>query len=139
MPEQGGLIWFAACTWMAGERDMSGSRTGIRGIGQLVLALFALSLGWAHPADAQAIKVGSFTKSTTTPGPVTQIVPHGLAQTPKALILWTDGRPNETFGNSFRYAFGMTDAPMSSLSTAMYSRNNRAQFRSLAVAWRAKR
>ena len=29
--------------------------------------------------------------------PASQIIPHGLGEVPKALILWTESRPNETF------------------------------------------
>ena len=103
---------------------MSGSGTGIRGNGQVVPALLALFLGWALPADAQAIKVGSFAKSTGV-APVTQTVNHGLGQTPKALILWTDGKINENFTDSFRYAFGMTDGTTSK-SVAIASQNGQA-------------
>src|SRR5262245_25778624 len=86
-------------------------------------ALVAL-LASAIPAGAQAIRVGSFTK-TTGGAPVAQPVPHGLGQTPKAIILWTDGKTNESFSANFLYAFGMTDGTTSK-STAMAGRTNAA-------------
>ena len=50
-------------------------------------------------------KVGSFTTSLTTG---TQTIAHGLGQVPKALLLWTEGRADETFsspsGITFRAA-----------------------------------
>ncbi len=49
-------------------------------------------------------KVGSFAK-TTGAGPVTQTIPHGLGQVPKALLVWTEGRTDETFSNASAIAF----------------------------------
>ena len=50
-------------------------------------------------------KVGSFTKSAATGN---QTIAHGLGQVPKALLLWTEGRTDETFsspsGITFRAA-----------------------------------
>ena len=47
------------------------------------------------------------------------MVPHGLGQTPKALILWTDGKTNENFSASFLFGLGMTDGTNSrSVATA---------------------
>lgn len=61
------------------------------------------------PAPAFAgFVVGSFTKSTTG-APVTQTVAHGLGQTPKAMLFWTDGRTGTTLGANFFFGFGMTD------------------------------
>jgi hypothetical protein len=48
------------------------------------------------------LKVGSFTKSTAAGA---QVIPHGLGQTPKAMIFWTEGRPDETFSNATGIAF----------------------------------
>ncbi len=86
----------------------------------LVASLLAVLLG-AAPADAQRFKVGSFTKSTTVapPGTVTQVVPHGLGNMPKALILWTN---RSAANRSFLYAFGMSDGT-TSRSVAMASQN----------------
>ncbi len=52
------------------------------------------------PASAQsAARVGSFVK-TAGAAPATQTIPHNLGQTPSALILWTEGRTNETFSTA---------------------------------------
>ena len=58
-------------------------------------------LGWfvVQFNGGNPFKVGSFTKSTGA-GPVSQIIPHGLGQVPKAMILWTEGRTDETFSNA---------------------------------------
>jgi hypothetical protein len=93
--------------------------------GILVAGVLALVLGWARPADAQQpIKVGSFAKDASG-APATQVVPHGLGQAPKALILWTDGKTDQNFSASFLYAFGMTDGT-TSFSNAASSLNNAA-------------
>ena len=86
--------------------------------------LLVLGLAWAHSASAQTIKVGSFVKSAGG-APVAQVVPHGLGQTPKALILWTDGKTDESFATNFRYAFGMTDGTTSK-SVAIASQDGQA-------------
>ena len=66
-------------------------------------------LGSPGPIQAgSSFKVGSFTK-TTAGAPASQVVAHGLGETPKALILWTDGQQDELFDTEFRFAFGMTD------------------------------
>src|SRR4029078_7214042 len=44
-------------------------------------------------------RVGTFTKATGT-APVLQSIPHGLGEVPKALILWTESRPDETFSGA---------------------------------------
>jgi len=84
----------------------------------LAAGALALVLGWACRADAQVIKVGSFTKSTAIAPPNrVQVVPHGLGVTPKALVLWTD-----RYAGGFLYAFGITDGT-TSRSVAMASQN----------------
>jgi hypothetical protein len=50
--------------------------------------------------------VGSFTKLTTTGA---QTVNHTLGQTPKALVMWTAGKTNETQSAGFLYGFGVAD------------------------------
>ena len=83
--------------------------------------LAAADIGWfvVQFAGGDGFKVGSFTKA---PGgaPASQAIAHGLGEVPKALILWTQGRPDETFssasGITFRGAAtgsavsGVTDA-----------------------------
>ena len=88
---------------------------------RLVPGLLVLVLGWPHPVSGQWTKVGSFAKAAGAG----QTVAHGLGQTPKALILWTDGKTNETFSTDFLYAFGMTDGTTSK-SVAMASRSSGA-------------
>ena len=76
----------------------------------LLLGLVAVAL----PAAAQAAsyKVGSFTKSTGG-APVSQAVPHGLGEAPKALILWTNGKTNEAFSGNALFGFGVSDGTTS--------------------------
>jgi hypothetical protein len=78
-------------------------------IALLVAGTVLLSRGAALGGD---FAVGSFAK-TTAAAPVTQVVAHGLGQTPKALILWTAGKTNETLGGAYFYGFGMTDGTTS--------------------------
>ena len=58
--------------------------------------------------------VGTFTKNTTSAancvsGCPTNVVAHGLGFTPKALILWTTGKINETAAASYHFGFGVSD------------------------------
>src|ERR1700682_1876724 len=57
-------------------------------------------------------KGGSFTKSTGG-APATQVIAHGLGQTPKALILWTDGKTNQSFSGNYLLGFGFSDGTTS--------------------------
>ncbi len=66
-------------------------------------------------AEAGIIKKGSFIKSTSNGA---QVVSHGLGETPKAIIFWTTGRNNESFGDDFHYSFGVTDGTTSRCSSA---------------------
>src|SRR5262245_38881916 len=102
--------------------EESARRPAKRGSMGLAIALIAFVAGGASPATAQAIKVGSFTK-TTGGAPATQLVPHGLGQTPKAIILWTEGKTNQSFSPNSLYAFGMTDGTTSK-SVAMASQTS---------------
>jgi hypothetical protein len=89
---------------------------------QFVILWTLIGLLWAAvPAQAQTFKVGSFTKSTGGTG--AQSVTHNLGVTPKALILWTDGKTNESFAVTFWVGFGMTDGT-TSYSSSVYSLNN---------------
>jgi hypothetical protein len=72
----------------------------------------AFSLGQVAPARAETIKAGSFVK-TTAGAPVTQAVPHGLGTTPKALILWTNGKTNASASGGAFYGFGASDGTTS--------------------------
>ncbi|MET0591318.1 MAG: hypothetical protein ABW133_01375, partial [Polyangiaceae bacterium] len=64
----------------------------------------------APPAPGAVFAVGSFAKSGSTGS---QTVTHGLGQIPKALILWTIGKTNETQSGGFSYGLGMSDASAS--------------------------
>jgi hypothetical protein len=54
--------------------------------------------------------VGSFVKSAAVGS---QIIPHTLGQAPKALLLWTAGKTNETLSAGFYYGIGITDGATS--------------------------
>ena len=82
-----------------------------------VLLLFGL-LSLVGPAYGQTFKVGSFLKPAASG---TQVVPHGLGETPKALILWTNGKTNESFGADFNFGFGVTDEFLNRYSTSIAS------------------
>ena len=68
--------------------------------------LAAADIGWfvVQFAGGNGFKVGSFTK---TPGaaPASQAIAHGLGEVPKALILWTQGRSDETFSSASGITF----------------------------------
>ncbi len=103
-----------------------------------------------HPAQAQVFKTGSFTKNTTaasncTSGCPTNVVPHNLGTTPKAILLWTGG------GTSFTPEFlsvqqsltlGMSDGPISvpgatSWSSSIGAQDNAA--RSYTTRWQSNK
>jgi hypothetical protein len=91
------------------------ARFGLRALATLTF-LFLLAAG---PARAASYKVGSFTK-TTAGAPAGQSVAHGLGEVPKALILWTNGKTNESFSPDAFYGFGVSDGTTSaSVSTSM--------------------
>ncbi len=70
----------------------------------------------APPPPGAVFAVGSFTKLTSTGS---QSVPHTLGQVPKALLLWTIGKTNETLSSGFYYGVGISDASTSfSLATS---------------------
>jgi len=85
-------------------------------LGAILFALATISGKSVALVSAQtssaAFKVGSFTKATGT-APASQIITHGLGTTPKALILWTNGKTSEAFSSNFLYAFGMSDGTTS--------------------------
>jgi hypothetical protein len=61
-------------------------------------------LGWfvVQFDGGSPFKVGSFQTATATG---TQTIAHGLGQVPKALILWTEGRTDQTFSTSSSIAY----------------------------------
>jgi hypothetical protein len=63
--------------------------------------------------------VGSFNKIGTV---TSQTVAHTLGQVPKALILWTAGKTNETASAGFVFGLGVSDGT-TSMSTAMNVRD----------------
>jgi hypothetical protein len=73
----------------------------------------------APPPPGAVFAVGSFAKST---GTGSQVVPHALGQAPKALILWTIGKTNESLSGGFYYGVGISDVSLSA-SLAMGSRD----------------
>jgi hypothetical protein len=64
----------------------------------------------APPPPGAVFAVGSFSKSGSTGS---QSIAHGLGQVPKALILWTIGKTNESQSSGFYYGIGMSDASAS--------------------------
>jgi hypothetical protein len=80
----------------------------------------AMDAGPEVPPGAGAVfAVGSFTKSGATGS---QMVPHTLGQVPKAIILWTIGKTDETMTSGFNYGIGISD-PATSVALAMASRD----------------
>jgi len=71
------------------------------------------------PPLGAVFAVGSFTKSTSTGS---QTVSHTLGQAPKALILWTVGKTNESLSSGFYYGIGISDSS-TSVSLAMSTRD----------------
>lgn len=72
--------------------------------------------------------VGSFTKNTTaatgcSSGCPTNVVTHALGFTPKALMLWTVGKTNETLSAHYLFGFGVSDGT-TALSAAASSVDN---------------
>jgi hypothetical protein len=73
----------------------------------------------APPPPGAVFAVGSFAKIGATGN---QVVAHSLGTNPKALILWTAGKTNETLSGGFYYGIGVSDSTMS-VSLAMSSRD----------------
>lgn len=78
--------------------------------------VFLASTTTSGTCDTAVFRVGSFTKSTATGA---QTIAHELGTTPKAIILWTNGKTNESLSANFIYAFGVSDGTTSeSISAA---------------------
>ena len=88
------------------------TRTGARAGGSTAAGAATVTHAWtagsalAWTASGVNIKaavigfeVGSFIK-TTAAGPIAQVIPHGLGQPPKAVILWTEARSDTTFSGT---------------------------------------
>src|SRR5262245_45432834 len=96
-------------------------------IALLAAAALLCARGVARAGD---VTVGSFAKSTAA-APVSQVVAHGLGETPKALILWTTGTTDENFAPSFHHALGFSDGTTSksvaaaSLESVQHANNSR--------------
>src|SRR5688572_25539289 len=92
-----------------------------------LLAVAAIVVLTPAAADAARYKKGSFTKTTATascpngPPACTNVVAHGLGETPKALILWTNTKTSEAYAAGFLYGFGVSDGPLSSRSVSLAS------------------
>src|SRR6266567_797949 len=73
-------------------------------------------------ASAASYEVGTFFK-TMAASPTSQVVAQGLGQTPKALILWTEGSTvNGGWVSDMSYASGFTDGT-ASYSVGGYEQN----------------
>jgi hypothetical protein len=70
------------------------------------------------PASGASFKVGSFLRTAGT-----QVVPHGLGEIPKALLLWTVDKSNATASADYRIAIGISDGPNSSRSISAASQD----------------
>jgi hypothetical protein len=81
----------------------------------VTLATLPLVPATAHAANS---KKGSFAKCTNGGAPCDNVVAHGLGETPKAVILWTTGKTNESFSGSYLFAFGVTDGTTSRSAAA---------------------
>lgn len=81
-------------------------------------ALDTADIGWQmiQFSGGDGFKVGSFTASTGA-APASQTIPHGLGEVPKALILWTEGRTDETFSNVSGITFRAAASAVSSNTT----------------------
>lgn len=75
-------------------------------------ALLVLVTILPRVARAGDFLVGSFTK-TTSAATVSQVVSHSLGQTPRAILLWTNGKTNESIGTGFLFGLGMSDGTTS--------------------------
>lgn len=76
-------------------------------------------------AFAASFRVGSFTK-TTAAAPTSQVVPHGLGEVPKALIVWTDGHSSDdVWSEDVHRSFGVTDGT-SAYAASFAITNNRS-------------
>ena len=102
-------------------------RTAIRAIVTVAVVGFVCT---ARTANAQVYQVGSFTKKTsgapdncTAPCAQQVTLPQALGDTPKALILWSNGKTNTSFSGSYLWGFGMTDGS-STWSAGAGSQNN---------------
>ncbi|MFN0059433.1 MAG: C25 family cysteine peptidase [Planctomycetota bacterium] len=88
---------------MAVDR-LDSSRANLR----LGLALAVLLFTLPSLATAATCEVGSFTK-TTSGAPASQIVSHGLGETPKLVFLWTGHATGSSWATNFRLGFGASD------------------------------
>jgi hypothetical protein len=94
----GGTSSTGGASGSAGSAGSGGSSGGAGGS--------TVDAGPDVPPPGAVFAVGSFVKSTATG---TQTVTHTLGQTPKALILWTVGKTNESLSAGFLYGFGASD------------------------------
>ncbi|MDH4137186.1 MAG: hypothetical protein OEW09_10800, partial [Anaerolineae bacterium] len=86
---------------------------------------FALEIAAAAAPETTlpTYKVGSFIKPAASG---TQVVPHGLGETPKAIILWTNAKTSESFGTDFNLGFGVTDQFLIGYAASMAGDDNLA-------------
>jgi hypothetical protein len=110
----------AAGTAGTGGNAGSGGAAGSSGAGGTIDA------GPDLPPPGAVFVVGSFAKSGSTGN---QVVNHALGQQPKALILWTSGKTNETASAGFSFGLGVTDGT-TDVATAMEAANGVASSQS---------
>jgi hypothetical protein len=103
----------AAGTAGTGGNAGTGGAAGSGGTGGTIDA------GPDLPPPGAVFVVGSFAKSGSTGN---QVVNHALGQQPKALILWTSGKTNETASAGFSFGLGVTDGT-TDVATAMEAAN----------------
>ena len=105
-------------TYVAGSASAGGAQSGDVITWALGSNTPSVS-GYRAPA---AYTVGSFTK-TSGAAPASQTITHNLGVTPKALILWTDGKTNESFSSHYLFGYGFSDG-VTSKSAAASSEDN---------------
>ena len=100
----------------------------------------AALLLWTTTAEAQAsFKTGSFLKTTTTGASVAQVVPHGLGETPKAIIFWMSANTAGVFYTNQIFALGMADGTTSFTSSAASQQGQATSLTSRRIATRRSR
>ena len=98
--------WMHVRTQPVGAQGRSRTRQSA-----VLFVLLCIGLLHAQPGLA-AVAVGSFTKITAV-APASQIVTHGLGETPKAVIFWTEGKTGDLSTPNVVFGFGATDGTMS--------------------------
>jgi hypothetical protein len=77
----------------------------------------------ASAADA-VFGVGSFIKTTAAAPTVQRNIPHGLGETPRAIIFWTSGHGSQGVSSGPRFSIGASDGPGSGRAVSFSARHN---------------